>query len=123
MVISGCADRFWQYNACGVDCLPCSLKIASPCDFFDEDGSQALAAELLVDGEEVDFGCVEDLLSDTQRDRNGGDKGHELMRRGCTDADVPFWCPAWRHESPGGVREGSPALGEQLTISRMQLSS
>jgi hypothetical protein len=65
MEISGSADRFWEDNACGIDCLPCFSEITSSCDLFDQNRCEAFAAELLVDGEEVDLRGVEDLLSDS----------------------------------------------------------
>ncbi len=44
--------------------LPDVLKVDPSGDFFDEDRSQALGAELLVDAKEVDLNHLDDLVND-----------------------------------------------------------
>ena len=100
MEIPARADRRRQDDACGVQSLPDPQQVAAPRNFFNEDWCEALGAQLLVDAQEVDLGCVEDLLTHAEGDGHAGDEGDELAGFGGADADVPVWAPAGGEESP-----------------------
>lgn len=65
MEVPTCAYRRWQDYAAGVDGLEDAEQVAATCDFLDENGCEALGAELLVYAEEVDLGCLQHLLADS----------------------------------------------------------
>ena len=58
--------------------------------------------------QEIDFGCVEDFLSNSEFHGDGGDEGDEFSGCAGSDADVPFFGPAWRHQSPVIIRHAPP---------------
>lgn len=54
----------WQDHAAGVDGLEDAEQVAAACDFFNENGCEALGAQLLMYAEEVNLCCFQDLLAD-----------------------------------------------------------
>lgn len=100
VVVAAGADGLGEDDAGGVQALPDLVEVAAAGDFLDEDGGEALAAELLVDGQEVNLGAHDVLVADAQVDGNGGDEGDELAGLGGADADVVVLFPAGRHHGP-----------------------
>ena len=98
------ADWFGEEDATGVDALVDAFEVAAAGDFFDEDGSEAFLAELLVDAEEVDFGGFEEDAPDVELDGYAKDAGDEFARFGRADADVPCRAPAGRFQCPAQER-------------------
>lgn len=101
VVVAARADGPGEDDAGRVQTLPDLVQVADTGDFLDEDGGQALASELLVDAEEVDFGAGDDLVTDSHAHGDGGDEGDELAGLGGADADVVVFGPARRHHGPG----------------------
>lgn len=101
VVISTCAEGPGEHDTGRVETLPDLVEVAAAGDLLDENWGEALAAELLVDGEKVDFGAQDDLVSDAEVDGDGGDEGDELAGLGSSDTNMVFLLPAWRHHGPG----------------------
>lgn len=101
VVVAARADGPGEDDAGRVQTLPDLVQVADTGDFLDENGGQALAAKLLVDAEEVDFGAGDDLVTDSHAHGDGRDEGDELAGLGGADANVVVLGPARRHHGPG----------------------
>ena len=82
-----------------VDGLEKAPAVDAPRDLLDEDGSEALGAQLLVHAQEVDLRHPHDLLVDGDAGRHAGDEADELSLVRAT-ADVPLLQVARRHQRP-----------------------
>lgn len=100
VIVAACADGLGEDDAGGVQALPDLVQVADAGDLFDEDWGKALAAELLVDAEEVDFGDGDGLVADSYAHGDGGDEGDELAGLSGADTDVVVLGPARRHHGP-----------------------
>jgi len=94
------ADGPGQDDAGRVEALPDALGVADARHLLDEDGGEALAAQLLVDAQEVDLGAHDVVFAHAQAAGDGGDEGDELARLRGAHADVVLAFPAGRHHGP-----------------------
>ena len=85
-----------EHNATRVNGLPCPLQVDPAGDFLDQDGSEPLASQFLVDAEEVDLGAVNDVIAHAHLGWDGRDEGAEGVS--AADADVPLFLPPWRQQ-------------------------
>lgn len=107
VVIPSTADGRGNHHARRVDSLEYTSQMALPSDFLDEDGGQALAAELLVYAEKVNLGRVVRLLANTELVGNARDEGNQLLCARHTHTQVPRLVVARMFEDPGRrVRSG-----------------
>lgn len=100
VVVPAGADGRGQHGATGVEALPDAVEVAAPGDLLDEDGRQALVAQLLVYHEEVDLGDGHDGFTNPEAHRDGGDEGYQSPRLGGADSDVVILLPAGSLEGP-----------------------
>lgn len=103
VVIPTGAERLRQDDTSGVQTLPDLVQVAAAGDLLDQNGSETLASELLVDGEEVDFGAEDYLVADAEVNGDGGDEGDELAGLRGSDTDMVLFLPAWRHHGPASM--------------------
>lgn len=103
MVVSTGADGGGEDDTTGVDSLEDAVDIAATSNLLDEDRSQPLRAELLVDAKEVNFGHLDPLSADTDFRRDTADRRNQFTRFGRPDTDVPFLLPARGHQGPVGA--------------------
>lgn len=115
VVVAARADGPGEDDAGRVKTLPDLVQVADAGDFLDEDGGKTLAAKLLVDAKEIDFGAGDDLVADSHAHGDGRDEGDELAGLGGADADVVVLGPARRHHSPGYHANDVSILSSQLS--------
>ncbi len=101
VVVPAGADGPREHNAARVNGLPRPFQVDPPGDLLDQDGSEPLASQLLVDAEEVDLGTADDVVAHAHLGWDGRDKGAEGVST--ANADVPLFLPPWRQQRPGNV--------------------
>lgn len=100
MEVATSCDRAGENDSCCVHTLPDAVEVANTSDLLDEDRSQALSAQLLMDTEEVDFGAEDHLIANADVLRNSRDESNEFAGLRGADANMVSFLPSWSHHSP-----------------------
>lgn len=106
MEVAGSGDGLGDDNACCVDCLPGVGEVYSASDLLDQDWSQSLGSELLVNTQVVDFSHVDLLVIDHSLHRYPRDKSKEFLGLSCSHSNMPLLSVPRHQQSPSEELNG-----------------